>query len=170
MHTNTVCPWEHYPARFVRWVKHSSKGQPSCSHMASLFQCLMKSTNFPFSTQNSAAAVHRALRPVGSMSPFALPSVCSFSRIPNRDTIAMSEKDIEVDDVQVIHGFHQLPVIFRVLFERMNVRKRAGRNETVIRAAEVRHGPSAGALRIVADFHVLSGELQVVPLRRRVIP
>src|SRR4051812_33008234 len=36
-------------------VKHSSAGQPSCSHIESLFQFLMKSTSFSPSTKPSPA-------------------------------------------------------------------------------------------------------------------
>src|SRR6185312_12817306 len=54
-------------------IRHSSGGQPSCSHMDSLFHSLMNSAILPFSRRKMAAASQLARRPVGWISPCGSP-------------------------------------------------------------------------------------------------
>ena len=99
--------------------------------MASLSHSLMNSASLPFSTRNSAAAVHRAFLPVGGMSPCGSPEWLPSAVYLRQTQLPPGEEDVEADEAEVVDLPHQLAVLLGVLLERVHARERRRRDEGI---------------------------------------
>lgn len=73
----------------------------------------------------------------------------AFSRVAQTYAITLCKQNVKAGAVQIVHLFHQFPVILNVLFQSMHIRKRGRSNKPILRRTQMLHSLGAGALWIM---------------------